>query len=92
MAKLDIKRVKEYMDELGYERDEAISLVKAEMEEEADAKKDFNNQTNAENKKEDNKGLTKEDVLQILAEDKQKNDSIEADKKEEMSDVLKRLI
>ena len=92
MAKLDIKRVKEYMDELGYERDEAISLVKAEMEEEADAKKDFNNQTNVDDKKEDNKGLTKEDVLQILAEDKQKNDSIEADKKEEMSDVLKRLI
>ena len=33
MSKLDIKRVKEYMEELGYERDEAIDLVRAEEEE-----------------------------------------------------------
>ena len=91
MAKLDIKRVKEYMEELGYERDEAINLVKAEMEEESAAKKDFDDKTKTD--PEDNKPrLTKEDVMQILADEKAKEKKIEPETKEDMSDVLKRLI
>lgn len=91
MAKLDIKRVKEYMDELGYERDEAIKLVQAEMEEETKAKKDFDDKTKKEDNTED-KGLTKEDILQIMAEEKAKENTITETQKEETVDILKRLI
>lgn len=91
MAKLDIKRVKEYMEELGYERDEAINLVKAEMEEESAAKKDFDDKTKKEDKPED-KGMTKEDILQIMAEEKAKENTITETPKEETVDILKRLI
>ena len=91
MAKLDIKRVKEYMDELGYERDEAIKLVQAEMEEETKAKKDFDDKTKKEDNTED-KGLTKEDILQIMAEEKAKENTITETQKEETVDILNRLI
>ena len=84
--KLDIKRVKEYMEQLGYERDEAIALVKAEDEEET--KTDFEEQT----KTEENKGLTKEDILQIIAEEKEKEHTHENIEKETMSDALKKLL
>ena len=90
MAKLDIKRVKEYMEELGYERDEAIALVKAEEEE---AKKtDFEDQTNTTTQTEITPGLTKEDVLQIMAEQKEKEKGIDNVEKETMSDTLKKLL
>ena len=89
MSKLDIKRVKEYMEELGYEREEAIALVKAEEEE---AKKtDFEDQTNT-TQTETTPGLTKEDVLQIMAEQKEKEKGIDNVEKETMSDTLKKLL
>lgn len=89
MSKLDIKRVKEYMEELGYERDEAIELVKAEEEE---AKKtDFENQTNIK-QTETTPGITKEDVLQIIAEQKEKEKGIDNVEKETMSDALKKIL
>lgn len=90
MAKLDIKRVKEYMEELGYERDEAIALVKAEEEE---AKKtDFEDQTNTNTQTETTTALTKEDVLQIMAEQKEKEKGIDNVEKETMSDALKKIL
>lgn len=89
MSKLDIKRVKEYMEELGYERDEAIELVKAEEEE---AKKtDFEGQTNTK-QTETTPGITKEDVLQIIAEQKEKEKGIDNVEKETMSDALKKIL
>lgn len=89
MSKLDIKRVKEYMEELGYERDEAIELVKAEEEE---AKKtDFEEQTNTK-QTEITPGITKEDVLQIIAEQKEKEKGIDNVEKETMSDALKKIL
>jgi hypothetical protein len=89
MSKLDIKRVKEYMEELGYERDEAIALVKAEEEE---AKKtDFEEQTDTK-KTETTPGITKEDVLQIIAEQKEKEKGIDNVEKETMSDALKKIL
>jgi hypothetical protein len=89
MSKLDIKRVKEYMEELGYERDEAIALVKAEEEE---AKKtDFEEQTNT-TQTETTPGITKEDVLQIIAEQKEKEKGIDNVEKETMSDALKKIL
>lgn len=89
MSKLDIKRVKEYMEELGYERDEAIELVKAEEEE---AKKtDFEDQTNTK-QTEATPGITKEDVLQIIAEQKEKEKGIDNVEKETMSDALKKIL
>lgn len=89
MSKLDIKRVKEYMEELGYERDEAIELVKAEEEE---AKKtDFEEQTN-KTQTETTPGITKEDVLQIIAEQKEKEKGIDNVEKETMSDALKKIL
>lgn len=89
MSKLDIKRVKEYMEELGYERDEAIDLVRAEEEE---AKKtDFEYQTNTK-QTEATPGITKEDVLQIIAEQKEKEKGIDNVEKETMSDALKKIL
>jgi len=89
MSKLDIKRVKEYMEELGYERDEAIELVKAEEEE---AKKtDFEEQTDT-TQTEITPGITKEDVLQIIAEQKEKEKGIDNVEKETMSDALKKIL
>lgn len=89
MSKLDIKRVKEYMEELGYERDEAIDLVRAEEEE---AKKtDFEDQTNTK-QTETTPGITKEDVLQIIAEQKEKEKGIDNVEKETMSDALKKIL
>lgn len=89
MSKLDIKRVKEYMEELGYERDEAIDLVRAEEEE---AKKtDFEDQTSTK-QTETTPGLTKEDVLQIMAEQKEKEKGIDNVEKETMSDALKKIL
>lgn len=89
MSKLDIKRVKEYMEELGYERDEAIDLVRAEEEE---AKKtDFEDQTNTK-QIETTPGLTKEDVLQIMAEQKEKEKGVDNVEKETMSDALKKIL
>ena len=89
MSKLDIKRVKEYMEELGYERDEAIELVRAEEEE---AKKtDFEDQTNTK-QTETTPGLNKEDVLQIMAEQKEKEKGIDNVEKETMSDALKKIL
>lgn len=89
MSKLDIKRVKEYMEELGYERDEAIELVKAEEEE---AKKtDFEEQINT-TQTETTPGITKEDVLQIIAEQKEKEKGIDNVEKKTMSDALKKIL
>lgn len=89
MSKLDIKRVKEYMEVLGYERDEAIDLVRAEEEE---AKKtDFEDQTDTK-QTETEPGLTKEDVLQIMAEQKEKEKGVDNVEKETMSDALKKIL
>lgn len=94
MALLDIKRVKMYMDELGYDRDEAISLVKAEMNEDTNAIKDFNKQTETkkEEKKEEPEYVTKADLEQLLAKKEAEKKEIKEEKPETMEEILKRLV
>lgn len=90
---LDLKRVETYI-KLGWSKEEAFDLVKAEAEEEQSAKKDFEAQTQTETKEEkkDPETFTKADVEQMIANALNQQKTQKEIPKETMSDALKKLV
>lgn len=90
MAKTDLKRVKEYI-ELGWTKEEALEMAKAEAEEESAAINDFNNQTNNQTTQKD-EPISKADIAQMVADAIAQTQTTPDAPKQTMSDVLGKLV
>ena len=90
---LDLKRVETYI-KLGWSKEEALDLVKAEAEEEQSAKKDFEAQTQTETKEEkkEQETFTKADVEQMIANALNQKETQKEIPTETMSAALKKLV
>lgn len=88
---LDLKRVETYI-KLGWSKEEALELVKAEAEEEQSAKKDFEAQTETKEEKKEPETFTKADVEQMIANALNQKETQKEIPKETMSDALKKLV
>lgn len=94
MAKTDLKRVKEYI-ELGWTKEEALDMAKAEAEEESAAINDFNNQTNTQTNNQTTQKeepITKADIAQMVADAVAQTQTTQNIEKQTMSDVLGKLV
>lgn len=94
MAKVDLKRVEEYI-KLGWEKEEALEMAKAEAEEESAAINDFNNKTNNQTNNQTTQKeeqLTKADIAQMVADAVAQTQTTPDAPKQTMSDVLGKLV
>lgn len=94
MAKVDLKRVEEYI-KLGWTKEEALDMAKAEAEEESAAINDFNNQTNNQTNNQSTQKeepITKADIAQMVADAVAQTQTTQNVEKQTMSDVLGKLV